>query len=1191
MDSMEKHNDKPPEKPASRQGKSSLKKDVTGMVEQLAALQGADHGSDTLVEPGEHDGHGNVRAEKDRSEGEAGPGDETIIPDQESGEFGTAPSAGSYRSKDEKYTLAGEIAHGGMGVILNAHDIAIGRDVAMKVITSSVRDLREFSERFVREAQVQGRLEHPNICPVHELGEDENGHPYFTMKMVHGYSLAEMIEKAKEETAESGRKRLTEVLNIFLKICDGIAYSHSKGIIHRDLKPDNIMVGDFGEVYVMDWGLAKILGEEDDEYRYGLVIDNSGDRDGTMKTMTGSVVGTPVYMPPEQARGLVGRMDERSDIYSLGALLYELITLEPPFPRENAWEVLSKIQHVVPRPPSRTQQGTDLPLELDTIIMKCLEKDRNKRYQNVKELKEDVGLFLSGRPIGAMVYSPWQVFGKWVGRNRVLSASVIAVLTILFASFAVSYVRIAASRLEVMFQRDLAHQQRAIAEEERDRAARKEKEAVAARSEAEKQRLAAEEQRREAEINELKSRFNMARMLEEKKEIGEAVKQYSSIKKDLRERKLDLFPYIDLAIWKARYNEGRSIRCLGLLGEGKLVSRCARFSPDSAVLAVGCKNSTIQLWDYKTRELKGIIPGPGPPVTALAYSDDGRFLAAGYDNGCLIVWSIESCNIFATLVDKEQEGKLAHRKKITCLVFTRENALLVSSGDELIKVWDIRDKSMKSRLFGHLADVVSVAASPDGRHLVSGGKDFCVNLWDLEKASMEKILYRHVAGVRHVMFTSGGNRIVSAGDDLNIKIWNVGENREEPALTGHENDVYSLDFSPDGRILASGSRDFTLRFWDFERRVNIAVFKNHDQAVDSVVFSPDGRFAASVGGQKDLMLWSCDKDAMVSSLDLKADGLKIICLAFHPTDPLLAAGTWATRLVPVLFIDPVKCTVIDRMMLHGSRVCSLDFSPDGKLIVTGSEDGLMRIGDVARRECLAAINVERMEHSNMFSTLMGSVNIFNKEAWEIWKYVKGVAFSPDGAFIATACADGTVKLWDVKSQKCIHSFTDCRGNMLAVSFSPDGRLLAAGGRDQTVHLWNMETRNLLARLSGHKRGITTVAFSPDGRLLVSGADDWDVRLWDVEKKTCVAVLPGSKDNINAVAFSPDGRILAAADDGTCIKLWDVQHRKCLLILKEHINDVDAVVFSPDGTMLASGGRDCTVKLWKFGDALKPLKLE
>ena len=333
--------------------------------------------------------------------------------------------SGAFKTTGDKYAVVSEIGRGGMGVILSSKDLDIRREVAMKVITDQGKTSREFIERFIEEAQVQGQLEHPNICPVHELGRDSNGRIYFTMKMVKGRSLAEMIKRWKLTPAANSHQRITEALNIFLKICDGVAFAHSKGVIHRDLKPANIMVGDFGEVYVMDWGLAKIIGVEDD-CKDDLVITDRQEDGNVIKTMAGSVIGTPVYMPPEQAKGQVDLMDERSDIYSLGAVLYELLTLDIPFTGTSPWDVIRKVTADPPVPVTEKVAEGTIASELNTIVMKCLEKEPGERYRNVKELKQEVEFFLAGKPIAAMEYSLRELMYKWIKRNRIVVAGAVA---------------------------------------------------------------------------------------------------------------------------------------------------------------------------------------------------------------------------------------------------------------------------------------------------------------------------------------------------------------------------------------------------------------------------------------------------------------------------------------------------------------------------------------------------------------------------------------------------------------------------------------------------------------------------------------------------------------------------------------------------------------------------------------------
>ncbi len=1078
-------------------------------------------------------------------------------------------------SERDKYTVSGEVARGGMGVILNACDTSIGREVAMKVITTGWSEFREYSERFVREAQIQGRLEHPNICPVHELGTNDDDSPYFTMKMVHGYSLADMIRETRERKGTSDAKLLTKILNIFLKICDGIAYAHSQGIIHRDLKPDNIMVGDFGEVYVMDWGLAKVMGADKDQWRSGLVINNQDGKTDTMKTMTGSVVGTPAYMPPEQSLGLVEEMDERSDIYSLGALLYELLSLEPPFIGDNPWDILAQISKVEPSPPSGHPQGRSISVELDSIVMKCLQKHKENRYQTVKELKHEIELFLSGRPIGAIQYNLWQVFAKWVARNKIMSFSLLAVLLVIVTAAAVAYVNMSRSWKNEQFAR--------LKAEENARTTR------AALSEAEVQRKVAEGQRRQAETSDLRSRINMAMMLEEKREIGEAVKQYRLIRDELLDKRLDIFPFVDLAIWRAQYNNGRSIRRQRVLNGENQASHQVAFSPGGRTLAVGCLDGTIQLWNWTTGGPPHRLERPNESVCSLAFSPDGKLLAAGYQDANLILWDVARCQVVVRLRDSSLSGGTAHATAVLCGEFSPDGTLLASTGDEVIKLWNVRERTIVSRMFGHTQVVDALAFAPDGKHLVSGGMDQNVNLWNMNSGQLKNILYHHQNDIQKLAFSPDGHMVVSASCDTTVRLWDVVENREAATLRGHETDVTALGISPDGTMLVTGGKDRTVRFWDMERRIPIAVFKEHDCPVSSVAFSPDGKTVASAGRGGRVIIWSLEKESMVETIDLSSSGYRVTSLAYNPDGSILAVGPWGNKLVPVLLLDPLTGTVLDDLMVMGGQTNSIKFSPDGTLLATGNRDGLLRIGDVGKRECLTMINVHEERHTTVLSLIMTSVKFMSKSADEIWKDVSEVAFSPDSRMIATACDDGIVKLWDVASTRMVHRFEGYSKGILTLDYSPDGRLLAAAGMEPLIFIWDVGSRKLLETFTEQVGNIGSVRFSPDSRLLATTGNDRNIRIWDVAARRCITVMKGHFASINEVNFSPDGHLLASGDEGSTVKVWDVARGECLLTLKEHSDDVEAVVFNSDGTVLATGSRDYTINLWQFGDALKPLE--
>jgi len=353
-----------------------------------------------------------------------------------------------------RYALEKEIGRGGMGVVLRGIDRDIRREVAVKFMLADPGNTEK--ARFVEEAQITGQLEHPNIVPVHELGVDARKRLFFTMKMVKGRSLAEVLQQLKDDPRQAESTwSLSRLLNILVNVCHALGYAHSRHVIHRDLKPANIMVGDFGEVYVMDWGLAKVLKEGDGgggksgaeppplPDRSCPEVTTNRESAGDL-TQDGTILGTPAYMPPEQAAGRIEAVDRRSDIYALGGILYAILTLEPPVHTDGGH--LARLRRVMEgtiappekRAPDRARRGM-VPRELSAIALKALAKDPAGRYQTVEAFRRDLERFLEGRSVSAKHDSAWETLKKLVKRNKGVSAATAAALVLVIAVVGVAF--------------------------------------------------------------------------------------------------------------------------------------------------------------------------------------------------------------------------------------------------------------------------------------------------------------------------------------------------------------------------------------------------------------------------------------------------------------------------------------------------------------------------------------------------------------------------------------------------------------------------------------------------------------------------------------------------------------------------------------------------------------------------------
>jgi len=371
--------------------------------------------------------------------------------------------------KDGRYIIEGEIARGGMGTVLRAVDCDIRREVAVKYLLDQTDAGKK--ARFVEEAQITGQLEHPNIVPIHELGVDSLKRLFFSMKMVKGRSLAQVLDELRQNPKSAEKEwSLGRLLNIFVNVCNALAYAHSRGVVHRDLKPANIMIGDFGEVYLMDWGLAKVLKlgraaeapapmatvvtgvsaaapfgvpispSQSISTKRSSKVETSREPEADL-TQEGAVVGTPVYMPPEQATGKVEAIDQRSDVYSLGAILYEMLTLQPPMDKEGGYLaiLMRVVQGEIVPPEQRVSTGKGVPKELSAIAMKALAKNPQNRYPTVEALRKDIERFQEGRSVSAKEDTYREAVWRLVKRNKALSAALAAVVVVLVWSSLVNY--------------------------------------------------------------------------------------------------------------------------------------------------------------------------------------------------------------------------------------------------------------------------------------------------------------------------------------------------------------------------------------------------------------------------------------------------------------------------------------------------------------------------------------------------------------------------------------------------------------------------------------------------------------------------------------------------------------------------------------------------------------------------------
>jgi WD40 repeat protein/tRNA A-37 threonylcarbamoyl transferase component Bud32 len=1067
------------------------------------------------------------------------------LPEKRQTTNGGSKLVDSSLSSDIRFHIVKLHMQGGLGEVFVARDEELHREVALKKIRASQADNSESRSRFLREALITGALEHPGIVPVYGLGELADGRPFYAMRFIRGETFRQACDRFHQSRQAGQPLELRQLLGRLIAVCNTVAYAHSKGVLHRDLKPDNIMLGNFGETLVVDWGVAKSADEPPEDVRA-----HAPDCTATDVTMVGRTVGTLQFMSPEQAGGLLDQLTPASDVYSLGATLYYLLTGLPPFAGlDRALAVLLVQGCDFKRP---RQVNADVPAPLEAICLKAMACRPEARYQSARALADDLERWLADEAVRAYA-EPWtDRLGRWARRHRDLVAWLISG-AVLALTLIVAWALVGAS-----------DQHRALEKQRADRMEEFAAERSQLQNAAENRRREAEEQSQRAESSEALarrylyfSRINQADRAWDEAHIGRML----ALLQQERDAQKDLLGFEWHYLWRLQHTSLATLE-----GHSQAV-RAVAHSPDGQWIASGGEDKVIRIWDARTGQIARSLRGNGGPVNALAFSPDSRLLASGSDDGLVKLWDVQGTSRTPRTTYR------GHTNHVSTVAYSHDGKRLASGSPDLtIRIWDAAPggpaevASTLQILWGHTSSITSVAFSPYDRYLASAGGETTnvfrpgeVKLWDLAGGREIASTQEHTGNVTAVRFGPDGKRLATASTDCTVKVWDLSGGpagalrASQTTLRGHTKTVYGVAFSPDGEHLASGSGDQTIRIWEISRGAVHLTLRGHTTTVTSLTYHPTGTQLVSGSDDHTVRVW--DPKVSQETRTLEGHALDVNDVRFSPDGRLLATAS-DDRTVKIW--NALTRQEIRTLRGHQNGVNAISFRPDGQWLASASQDGRIKLWEVAT--------------GREVQTIAGPGGM-----------VLSVAFSPDGTSLASVYQDGIVRVWDVgtPARAAALKFTarHAQQTVCCVQYSPNGRWLAGGCTDGSVTIWDATTGQEQRSWKAHDARVFCATFSPDSQTLATASINTTVKLSKFAGGQQVLTCRGHTPMVVAVVFSPDGRRLASGGDDQTIKLWDTLTGEEALTLKGHRDTVTSLAFNPAGDRLGSASDDWTVKLW------------